>query len=122
VNGVVPGCRGLRGFIVMACLIEDCGYPADPETDLCAFHAEMARICRTNMEMAKHQPPPKRIPRCRRCKAKMAACSFRPGYWMFDCPNGCQYCVRCRKYIDYRDKCPHGIPKPLEPESPETVM
>jgi|SRR5579883_884806 len=107
----------------MQCKIGDCPLPADPETELCGFHAEMVRICRTNMVMAKHQPPPKRIPNCRRCKAKMEAFSYRVGYWMFSCPNGCQYCADCRKYIDYRDKCPHGIPelrkpKPEVPRSP----
>ena len=106
----------------MSCQIDGCPLPADPETALCAFHADMVRIARTNMEMAKHQPPPKRIPRCRRCKAKMEAYSYRPGSWLFDCPNGCRYCKRCRKYIDYRDKCPHGVPRRLEPEQPEIVM
>lgn len=74
------------------------------------------------MEMAKHQPPPKRIPRCRRCNAKMLAESWRVGYWTFTCPNVCEYCARCRKYIDYLMKCPHGIPTPQELDKPEYVM
>jgi hypothetical protein len=106
----------------MLCTIGKCQLPADPETELCKFHAELVKIARTNMEMAKHQPPPKRIPKCRRCGAKMEAHSYRPGYWMFDCPNGCRFCAKCRRYIDYRTKCPHGVPKELVEEPPELVM
>jgi hypothetical protein len=96
----------------MQCKMSGCEFPADPETGWCGFHAGLIQLARTNMAMAAHQPPPKRIPRCRRCKAKMFPYSFRPGHWLFECPNGCEYCGDCRKYIDYRTRCPHGIPRP----------
>lgn len=106
----------------MSCRFDGCNFPEDPETGVCGFHADLIRIMRTNIEMAKHQPRPKRIPKCRRCGAKMLAFSFRVGCWNFNCPNGCEYCGECRRYIDYRTKCPHGIPKKREPEEPEYVM
>jgi len=106
----------------MSCRIGDCPLPSDPETDLCEFHADLVRICRTNMEMAKHQSPPKRIPKCRRCTAKMVAQSWRPGKWEFYCPNGCEYCYWCRRYIHFSDKCRHGVPTERAAEQPEMVI
>lgn len=105
-----------------ACTVEDCGEPADPETGLCEYHEAVARKRRTNMAMAKHQPPPKRIPRCRKCGAKKWAYSNSPGVWLFECPNGCQFCGRCRRFIDYRDKCEHGMPEPRKADDLGPVM
>jgi len=108
----------------MECKMPGCRLPADLETGWCGFHADLIRLARTNMAMAAHQPPPKRIPRCRRCKAKMFPYSVRPGRWLFECPNGCEFCGRCRKYIDYRTRCPHGIPEPRREgeQGGQTVM
>jgi hypothetical protein len=95
----------------MHCKIPDCPHDADIETELCEFHASLVALCRTNMELAKGQPPPKRTGRCYRCRAKLGAVSERVGFWMFYCPNGCEYCEDCRKFIDYRTRCQHGVPE-----------